>query len=198
MTPVGNVKEINLYPVKSMAGSSAASAELYWYGLNGDRKYAFVQQGKRSGFPWLTARELPELLRYRPHFTNPERPMQGEVRVTSPEGETFELTSAGMLEHLQVKLPQPISLLNLNRGTFDVAPVSVISTGTLGLLDEALNGFDTRRLRMNLVLELDAPRAEEAWIGKKLRLGSGPDAAELYLRQRDKRCTVINLDPDTG
>lgn len=57
MKAVGSVQEINLYPVKSMRGVSVPEAELYWYGLNGDRKYAFVRSDTPSGFPWLTGRE---------------------------------------------------------------------------------------------------------------------------------------------
>ena len=48
---VGRVKEVNLYPVKSMRGTSVREASLYWYGLEGDRKYAFVKPGARSSFP---------------------------------------------------------------------------------------------------------------------------------------------------
>ena len=56
-TSIGTIKALNLYPVKSMRGVSVAEATLYWYGLNGDRKYAFVQDKPHSSFPWLTARE---------------------------------------------------------------------------------------------------------------------------------------------
>ena len=59
MKAVGYVKEVNLYPVKSMQGVSVPEATLYWYGLNGDRKYAFVRTDTNSSFPWLTGRELP-------------------------------------------------------------------------------------------------------------------------------------------
>jgi uncharacterized protein YcbX len=34
---VSTVKEINLYPVKSMCGVSVEQADVYWYGLNSDR-----------------------------------------------------------------------------------------------------------------------------------------------------------------
>ena len=67
MEPVGIVKEVNLYPVKSMRGVSVPEASLYWYGLNGDRKYAFVRDID-SSFPWLTGRQVPKLLQYEPHF----------------------------------------------------------------------------------------------------------------------------------
>src|SRR5207245_599342 len=40
--------------------------------------------------------------------------------------------------------------------------------------------------------------AEDAWIGKVLRLGSGPDAPAVAVTMHDKRCVMINLDPDTA
>lgn len=65
---VGIVKEIVLYPVKSMGGHTVNEAYLNWHGLGGDRKYAFVQDGNNSHFPWLTAREVPKMLHYTPGY----------------------------------------------------------------------------------------------------------------------------------
>ena len=79
MKAVGSVREINLYPVKSMRGVSVSEADLYWYGLNGDRKYAFVRSDTPSGFPWLTGRGLSELLRYEPRFLTPDAPMTSDI-----------------------------------------------------------------------------------------------------------------------
>ena len=66
MIRLGQVREIVRYPVKSMAGAAAESGSLGWHGLDGDRRYAFRRLADRSGFPWLTASRLPELLLYRP------------------------------------------------------------------------------------------------------------------------------------
>ena len=37
-------------------------------GIPGDRGYAFVQSENRSTFPYLTGREVPDLLLYMPAF----------------------------------------------------------------------------------------------------------------------------------
>ncbi|HEY7214149.1 MAG TPA: MOSC N-terminal beta barrel domain-containing protein [Thermoanaerobaculia bacterium] len=66
MIQVGQVCEIVRYPVKSMAGAVMDSAFLGWYGLAGDRRFAFRRVGVDSGMPWLTASRLPELLLYHP------------------------------------------------------------------------------------------------------------------------------------
>ena len=65
MQSVGVIHELARYPVKSMQGEALPSAALTLQGFAEDRRYAFVQTASRSSFPWLTARELPELLYYR-------------------------------------------------------------------------------------------------------------------------------------
>ena len=75
MTVVGRVAALWRYPVKSMAGEELDAAEVSWHGLTGDRRWAFIRAGRvRSGFPWLTIRERPELAHYRLRFAEPDRP----------------------------------------------------------------------------------------------------------------------------
>src|SRR5215510_7574032 len=62
----GYIHELVRYPVKSMAGIATDSAFLGWHGLQGDRRFAFRRLNDGSGFPWLTASRLPELLLYEP------------------------------------------------------------------------------------------------------------------------------------
>jgi hypothetical protein len=60
---IGQVEGIFRYPVKSMAGEPLETATLGWHGLDGDRRLAFRRLDDRSGFPWLTAGRLPDLVR---------------------------------------------------------------------------------------------------------------------------------------
>jgi uncharacterized protein YcbX len=62
---IGHVEAIFQYPVKSMAGERLDAATLRWHGLEGDRRLALRRMDDRSGFPWLTASTLPDLLRAR-------------------------------------------------------------------------------------------------------------------------------------
>ncbi|MEM8857108.1 MAG: MOSC N-terminal beta barrel domain-containing protein, partial [Chloroflexota bacterium] len=62
MIKVGTIQSIWLYPVKSMRGVSVDSADMYWYGLEGDRRYAYVQSSDHTTFPWLTGREVPKIV----------------------------------------------------------------------------------------------------------------------------------------
>jgi len=66
LKPIGHVRELVRFPIKSMAGVPTESALLGWHGLDGDRRFAFRRLGDPGGFPWLTAGRLPELVLYRP------------------------------------------------------------------------------------------------------------------------------------
>jgi hypothetical protein len=91
---LGYIHELVRYPVKSMAGISTDSAFLGWHGLQGDRRFAFRRLNDNSGFPWLTASRLPELILYEPLGLdeNAEEPTPTHVR--TPEGMNFALGSA--------------------------------------------------------------------------------------------------------
>ena len=197
---VGSVKEINLYPVKSMQGVSVSEAELYWYGLNGDRKYAFVRSDARSGFPWLTGRELPDLLRYEPRLTLDE-PMTSDVDVYTPSGQALLLGSAQLEQTLTSSYGAAVSLLRLNRGTYDCMPVSLISDATLASLQRGSSRtLDCRRFRSNLVIQTDntGGEPERTWLGASLTFGERPDSARVNINYRTKRCVMVNLEPDSG
>ena len=78
MQSLGVIRQLARYPVKSMQGEALPSAALTLQGLAEDRRYAFVQATSQSPFPWLTARELPELLYYRTEVAVPVATAHGE------------------------------------------------------------------------------------------------------------------------
>ena len=82
---IGQIEAIFRYPVKSMGGEGLEAAELGWHGLEGDRRLAFRRMDNRSGFPWLSASMLPEMLLFAPHR---EDGAQGELptHVRTPDG----------------------------------------------------------------------------------------------------------------
>ena len=196
---VGRVAVINLYPVKSMRGVPVPRAELYWYGFNGDRKYAFVRAGVTSGFPWLTGRELPNLLKHEPQFIDAEDHHGSDIAVTMPNGESFELRSSRLQEALSEAVGSSVSLLHLNRGTFDCMPVSLVTTSMLATLGKRMGQpFDPRRLRANLIVETDGAdlEPERAWLGKSLVIGD--KGAALHVAYPTRRCVMVNLEPESG
>lgn len=198
-TFVGTVKDINLYPVKSMRGVSVEHADVYWYGLNGDRKYAFVHDDAKSGFPWLTAREHPKLLQYQPYFVDPISTLKSEIRVLTPTGEDIALNE--LQSELARAYPKPISLLKLMRGTFDCMPVSIISSRSLSTFEKSLGeSLDGRRFRSNILLETEstADFPEHSWLNQTLVFGEHTNAVRVAINYQTKRCVMVNLQPDTG
>jgi MOSC domain-containing protein len=166
---VGEVTGLWRYPVKSMAGEALEAAEVGWHGLEHDRRWAFLRDDvPRSGFPWLTIRQIPELVLYRPRVAG------DRVLVRTPSGEEREV------------LDLPLGrALKLDRGAFDSAPVSLVTTATVG-------EYDVRRFRPNVLISSDA--GEEEWVGAELRIGG----VRLRVDERDVRCAVVNVDPDTA
>ena len=191
---VGRVAAVWRYPVKSMAPDAVPSAEVSWHGVAGDRRWGFVRErGEESGFPWLTIRERPDMVRYRPRFVDPERPNASAVVVTAPTGAELDVTDPA----LAAELGGGVRALKLDRGTFDTLPLSLItsqSVGGLGVL--AGRPLDVGRFRPNLLIDAPGgtPFPEEDWIGCTLRIGD----ALVRLDGHDQRCVVVNVDPRTA
>jgi uncharacterized protein YcbX len=192
MRQVGRVAALWRYPVKSMAGEALDAVEVSWHGFAGDRRWAFVQgQLVRSDFPWLTIRERPEMWRYTPFFTQPERPDKSPTRVKTPSGRELDVADPS----LAAQLGDGVRLIKQNRGVFDIAPLSLITTQTVSGIG-ALAGAELapNRFRPNLLVEAtDGEFPEDGWVGSVLRIG----AFSMRVDQRDERCVMINVDPET-
>ncbi len=198
---VGVVRALYRYPVKLMRGEAAATLELRWHGFAGDRRYAFVRGDNGSSFPWLTGRQIPDLLRYAPYFVDPADPLRSAVRVRTPAGGDRAIDDADLRAELAAWYGAGVHLLQSNRGTLDAAAVSLIGATTVRALGERL-GRDLYplRFRPNILIETAGavPRLEDRWVGGLLIFGDRDDAARVRLNQRDKRCMMIGLDPETA
>ena len=198
---LGHIHQLVRYPVKSMAGVATDSAFLGWHGLQGDRRFAFRRLNDNSGFPWLSASRLPELLLYQPIGLdeNAEEPTPTHVR--TPEGMNLALDGAELQKNVAEKFGSPLELMKLRHGIFDEASVSVINLATISAIGrEVGQELDTRRFRANIVIATDAtePFLEEGWIGGRLVFGGNEVGPMISLTMRDVRCVMINLDPDTA
>jgi uncharacterized protein len=190
---VGRVTGLWRYPVKSMGAEVLAEAEVSWNGLAGDRRWAFIRDGMaRSGFPWLTIRQRPEMGRFRPSFVDPDRPDASRTTVLTPSGECFDVADPA----LAAELAAGARVIKQDRGVFDTSPLSVITTQTVTSLG-ALAGveLDVLRFRPNLLIEASGEEAfpEDAWVGCVLRVGG----MRMRIDRRDKRCVMVNIDPLT-
>lgn len=178
------------YPVKAMAAEPLERAALDWFGLEHDRRYAFVRADDRSDFPWLTIRQVPALTTYLPQVRD------GAVQVRTPAGRELDVDGPELAEELAAAYGRPVRVLQSSRGLFDAFPVSIISLQTVAAVSElAGRELDPLRFRANIVI--DAPGAsfpEEAWVGREVRIGD----ARIRVDMRDERCMVINFDPRTA
>jgi uncharacterized protein len=223
MQTVAHVESLWRYPVKSMRGEELQQAFLGFSGIYGDRLYAFRSSAAPKGFPYLTAREQGQMLRCRPAFRHGGRmlappnladaealapgatPQYAEtgdlmVDVETPSGDVLaiddprllELLSTGQREGLQ------LALIRSERPLTDCRPVSLISLQTTRQLGEEVGAtLDKRRFRANIYVNLaaDGGFRENEWVGHRLRIGA---KAELAVTDRDTRCKMITLDPDTA
>jgi len=198
---IGHVEAIFRYPVKSMAGEKLEAAELGWHGLEGDRRFAFKRTQDNSGFPWLSATKVPDLLRYAPQYR--EGAAEGELptHVRTPDGEVLPMFEEALAAEIGRRHGAPVQMIQWRQGIFDDASISVIGLDTVEEISRlAGQDPDVRRFRPNIVVRLlrASPFQEEGWLGGVLSFGEGDNAPAVTVTQRDARCSMINLDPDSA
>jgi hypothetical protein len=199
--PLGRVVELVRYPVKSMAGVATESALLGWHGLDGDRRFAFRRVGDRSGFPWLIASRVPELILHRPCGLDESAGEPLPTHVRTPAGVEHELWSAELRREIAARLGSEVELTRMRHGIFDEAPVSVIATATIAAVCRASGEpVDRRRFRANIVIECEhaEPFLEDGWVGGTLVFGEQEPRPAVRVTMPDERCMMINLDPETA
>ena len=193
---VGVIRQLARYPVKSMRGEALSETTLTLQGVPEDRRYAFVQATSKSSFPWLTARELPELLRYKTSVAGADTP-EVAVEVTTPGGENWPVESEELRRALEARSGRTLFLLRDFRGSYDAAPISLISRQTAArIAEESGTQEDPWRFRPNLLVDLAGgePFDELKWTGRIVRVG---DTARVAITEVDQRCMIITLDPAT-
>ena len=197
---IGQIKGIFRYPVKSMAGVPLDHADLGWDGLSGDRRFALRRLVDQSGFPWLTASRLHQLLLYKPTGES-EVDKDLPTHVRTPDGAELELKSEDLRNEISRKHGSPVELMQLKHGIFDEATVSVINVATIREVErEAGRQLEILRFRPNILIESHGvePFGEDQWVGKTLRFGTDDHGPAVSITMRDLRCVMINLDPETG
>jgi MOSC domain-containing protein len=220
---IGTVESLWRYPIKSMRGEAMTEAFMGFSGFYGDRCCAFKNSSARKGFPYLNAPVQPHMLRYRPQFRYAERaakppnlieamsiapgatPANAEpndliMDVVTPSGAVVAVDDPALIEMLVAGLrgENQLTLVRSDRALTDCRPVSLISMQTIQQVEAALGiPIDKRRFRSNIYLNLAADYgfAEDELVGRRLRIGS---SAMIMVLERDPRCKMISLDPDTG
>ena len=221
MSIIGKVDSLWRYPVKSMRGEELDEAFAGFSGIYGDRLFAFRSSASPKGFPYLTAREQRRLLQYRPRFRNPDKaarptnlteaesmganPLSADfselmIDVETPDGKTLAIENPVLIDAIRADIDEKhqLTLMRSERAMTDCRPVSIFSLQSARQLgEETGTPIDKRRFRANVYVDLASAQgfAENEFVGKSLRIG--PKVVVTVL-ERDARCVMITLDPDTG
>lgn len=192
---VGTVDMVSRYPVKSMAGEALRSAELRMSGLRGDREYAFAFADRLRRFPWLSARDLPDLVRYRGLCRGAYAASGLPVEVLTPDGRVLAVDSPDLEHELARAAEADVRAIQISRGAYDSLPLSVISTRTLEAVGSAYGkNVPPERFRPNLVI--DSEERDLDWRGGQLEIGEeGPIIAVVT---PIKRCVIPTINPASG
>lgn len=198
---IGHVEAIFRYPVKSMAAERLEVAALGWHGLDGDRRLALRRVDHRSGFPWLSASKLPDLLLYAPLRREDGAHEDLPTHIRTPGGGEMTVFGEDLAAEIGRRYKAPVQMMQLNHGIFDEATISVIASDTMREIGRlAGRSLDVRRFRPNVVVRLlrSVPFQEDEWLGGVLSFGEGDDAPAITVTMRDVRCSMVNLDPDSA
>jgi uncharacterized protein YcbX len=223
MSVIGTVESLWRYPVKSMRGEELDELFAGYAGVYGDRLFAFESAASPKGFPFLTGREQRQMVRFRPRFRDPDKaarpinqveaetlspflnpvsasPAELMVDVETPDGKTFAIDDPALLETLRAGLEDKhqLTLLRSDRAMTDCRPLSIFAVQTARKLEEEAGvEVDKRRFRANIYLDLASSDgfAENEFVGRSLRIGS---KVIVSVVERDSRCMMIVLDPDTA
>ena len=223
MALVGTVESLWRYPVKSMRGEELDEMFAGYAGVYGDRLFAFESSANDKGFPFFTGRDKREMIRYRARFRHPDKaarpanwfeaqklsptitPISAStedlmIDVETPDGKTFAIDDPKLVDYLRANTDgkHELSLLRSDKAINDCCPLSIFAVQTANKLSEETGvAVDKRRFRANIYVDLKPWDGfdEEGLVGKTLRIGS---KVVVQVLQRDARCMMIVLDPDTA
>jgi uncharacterized protein YcbX len=209
MPIIGNeavVAQIWRYPVKSLRGEQLRECRVNERGVVGDRLWAVrdpesgkLGSGKNTRrfrcFPGPALLELAA--RYPGGGGGAGAPPPDEDEppfVVGVDGREYSVLDGSA--DLFVQRYTGVPTLRVSRETdvdhFDDGPVSLVGTATLRWVEENLPGtvIDARRFRPNFVVRTGEPFAEEAWVGRTIRIGP-QDGAQLAVAKVLTRCVMV-------
>jgi uncharacterized protein YcbX len=221
MNVIGTVESLWRYPVKSMRGEELDEMFAGYPGVYGDRVFAFTSSLSSKGFPFFTGRDQRQMIRYRARFRNPEKaarpinladaessganPISANaselmIDVETPDGKTIAIDDPALIDNLRANIDgkHELKLLRSDKAITDCRPLSVFAVQSAKKLgEETGTNVDKRRFRANVYVDLTNTDgfAENEFVGKTLRIGS---KVVISVLERDPRCMMITLDPDTA
>ncbi|WP_138464274.1 MOSC domain-containing protein [Poseidonocella sp. HB161398] len=204
------VSAIGMTPVKCTRFHQIDAAELTSTGIAGDRRFLILDSDGQPCSPARHALFLPltalvegdrMTLRY-PFGREITGPCHGEGPVEQLDymglrSIPVREAAGGWSRHLSDVAGREVRLVEAQgQGEgIDIKPVTLMTTGSLRRLEEALGRpVDPRRFRANLLIDCGEPEAEDGWDGQLLQVGQ----AVLKVRSSVPRCLVTQLNPETG
>ena len=122
------------------------------------------------------------------------------IEVEAPDGKTIAIDDPALIDNLRANIDgkHELKLLRSDKAITDCRPLSIFALQSAKKLgEETGTNVDKRRFRANVYVDLTnaAGFAEDQFVGKTLRIGSKVVVSVL---ERDPRCMMITLDPDTA
>nr|WP_297423606.1 MOSC N-terminal beta barrel domain-containing protein [uncultured Actinotalea sp.] len=185
-----HVTSLRRYPVKALGGESLHRVALDERGLAGDRWFAVVDGDGRFA-------ALKDTRRFRRRDAvvgyTAETTADGDVVVRCGD-EAWLVGDPALDRHLTAATGTPQRVTPEGAVSHqDGGAVSLVGTATLAWCAQRWGGdTDARRLRVNVVVETDEPFVEEAWVGRRLVIGS----ALLAVTERVPRCRTVDVPQD--
>lgn len=220
---IGKVESLWRYPVKSMRGEELDEVFVGFSGVFGDRVFAIRNENTRKGFPYLNATALPKMLLCEPRFRRREKTFQPPnwtealgigvgvtpsnaesedllLDVVMPSGEVLAIDDPRVLEILGEYLrgENRLSIVRSDRALTDCRPLALISLQTIRQIGSEVDlTLDKSRFRANIYFDCDSTDVfpEDNLIGRRVKIG---ERLELMVLERDPRCKMISLDPQSG
>jgi hypothetical protein len=127
-------------------------------------------------------------------------PSELMVDVETPNGEMVSIDDPNLIEMLRADIDQKhqLTLMRSERALTDCRPVSIFSLQSAQQLSNETGApIDKRRFRANVYVDLTSAQgfAENAFVGRSLQIGP---KVVVRILERDPRCMMITLDPETG
>lgn len=219
---IGTIDSIWRYPVKGMRGEEIPHVYTAFSGLMGDRIYGVIAADGHPAFPWHTGRDQEDFVLYKAKYSSGEdlllpkdldefegmapgvNPIYPDadafkVAVEMTSGETYDIESPEFLQAMEKITGRSLRVHMNQMGQHDCRPISIFSLSAAARLGEEVGmTVDKRRFRANFYVaweNQEDPYYEFSLVGKSVTIG---DRLEVKILERDPRCKMITLDPDTA
>jgi len=183
------VVALHRFPIKATAAEACRELEIDSRGVVGDRRFAIYDAAGKMA----TGKHSRRFRRMDPVFELTGVLDAGEAYAVLPGGTRVRAGSVEADEELSRHFGEPVVVrAEAQTPHFDAAGLSIVGTATLvelGRHEGDGRPLDARHLRANVVVRTEEPYAEEAWVGRDVRLG----AVRVRVTEPIERCRMVGV-----